>query len=217
MAIAYDTFTAGGHNNGTTRTYSHTCTGDDRILFVHAYKNSDADTISGATYNGVAMTLIATGSNNSSRRHYLFVLAGAASGANNVVITSSISTQLGGTSTSYTGAASSGQPDDSDTLLTTATPVNMSVTTTADNCWSVLVTSGGVTASTNSVFRGDGNPYTDQQMYDNNEAITPAGSYTMTTTNPGVGDIHYIIASFSPVAVPSGPANLKTVNGLAIR
>jgi len=216
MAIAFDAFTAGGFSSSTTHTYSHTCTGSDRILFVHGYTNSNSDLITGITYNGVAMSFISKGSPSGGRYSYLYYLVAPATGANNVVITASSSTSLGGTSTSYTGASQSGQPDGTQSQLVTETNTDNTVVTTADNCWAVLTSIGAqATASTNTTLRGVGSTFGDAKMFDNNADITPAGSYAMATTSGGAGAIQYLQASFAPVFVPSGPANVKTYNGVA--
>ena len=214
MAIAYDTFTNGGFSSSTTHTYSHTCTGSDRILFVQAFIAENIDKITGVTYNGVAMDLVNKGTPLGARYNYLFVLAAPASGANNVVITCSSSSTPGGNSTSYTGANQTGQPDASQSQLVTGTTITNTVTTVADNCWAVLVAIGAPSAaSTNTTFRGANGTFGDAKMFDNNADITPAGDYTMTTTSNNSGDTQYLQASFAPVPPPP---QLKTIGGLAI-
>lgn len=201
MAIAFDAFTNGNYTSGTTHTFSHTCSGSDRVLFVHAFKNANTDTITGATYNGVSMTLVAKQVGFGARYSYLFMLHNPATGANDVVITASASTAIGGNAASYTGAEQVSTADASTTENSSTTPHAKAVTTTVDNCWMVKVTLGGRvhSASTNSTKRGANTTYTDASYFDNNSAITPAKSYSMTTTYASSTSTEsYIIASFAP-------------------
>ena len=96
MAIAFDAAATGVQTFGTGLTYSHTCTGTDRALFVMV---AASQTVSSVTYGGVAMTLI-SGSGTG------LVLAGllnAASGANDIVITTAAPDPINAASASYTG------------------------------------------------------------------------------------------------------------------
>lgn len=212
MAIAYDTSTNGNFVSGTTRTFSHTCTGSDLILFVEAVINTSTDLITGVTYNGVSMTRIQTVSPNANRRLYLYYLIAPATGANNVVITASSSTAIGGNAASYTGVAQSGTIIDVSTTATdTSSPVDTTVTTTIDDCWTILCTTTdsttAFTASTNSTLRTSNTTYVDVRIFDNNGAINPAGSYTMTVTNTNVNGsspASTIMAAFAPAAGGGG-------------
>lgn len=223
MALSFDAFTDGNFTSGTSHTFSHTCTGSNGILWVHAMKNSNTDTITGATYNGVAMTLIQKITGNATRYLYSFYLINPASGAHNVVITSSGSTAIGGNAASYAGAKQSGQPDASTSASKTATssPATWSITSVADNCWSVLATLGAnnvvPVASTGSTLRGTNTTYADAKIFDSNSAITPAGAYSMsvTFTPYGSGNLDGVIGTFAPYVAASGPAGVKTYNGLA--
>lgn len=58
MAIAFDATTTSSLGSAVTSiTFSHTCTGSNRILFVCTANNGGAN-VTGVTYNGVAMTNI---------------------------------------------------------------------------------------------------------------------------------------------------------------
>ena len=108
MAIAFDASSAGTSVTSTTQTLAHTCSGVNRILFVNTGITS-ADTIPGITYNGVALTKIASVING--RYFSLWYLIAPATGANNIVVTSSVSDILRSCAVSYTGAKQSGVPD----------------------------------------------------------------------------------------------------------
>lgn len=215
MAIAFDVATAGGSSTvGTTLTFAHTCTGTDRILFVMAtgdnVASSATDDITGVTYAGAAMTFINKTFVAADRYRYLFYLIAPATGANNVVITSSTSGGFkSGNASSYTGVKQSAQPDANVVNQTTGTTVTMTLTTIADNCWTVLSAGAGganAAAGTGSTLRADS---TASQMFDSNGAKTPAGSTSMTvnTSDALSHPIMGVMASFSPsVAVSTNSA-----------
>ena len=87
---AFDAASSAYAEGNADITFSHTCTGSDRLLLVMASVNaSDATSIAGATYNGVAMTLVTSIDNTDSFANtitYLFRLIAPATGANNIVV-----------------------------------------------------------------------------------------------------------------------------------
>lgn len=89
MAIAFDAKTEDRTTTGNTLNFSHTCTGSDRFLYVHVTSLSSVHTGASATYNGVAMTAVATEVVvfGTTWRHHSFYLANPASGSNTVSIT----------------------------------------------------------------------------------------------------------------------------------
>ena len=138
MAIAYDSATnAQIQNPGTSLTFSHTCTGTDRILFVYSFARNDVTT--GVTYNGVSMTQTGATITSGTDRFQLWYLINPASGTNSVVITGGASTSLViGCSQSYTGADQSTQPDAVTTNVAVSTALTTSLTTITDNAWDIL-------------------------------------------------------------------------------
>jgi hypothetical protein len=214
MAITFDAATDGGNvNPGTSLTWSHTCTGSLLILFVGF--NGDnigaADDITSVTYNGVSMTLAAKQINPASggdRDTYLYYLLGPATGAHNVVISCTSSHVLQGGAVSYTGVKQSGQPDATAInfeVTPSAKTLTTSVTTVADNCWTVLVEGCFDAAnplagagSTRRTFDGVNGGW---GLFDSNAPKTPAGSTSMTTTranDPFSLAILHVMASFQP-------------------
>lgn len=160
VAIAFDAF-GEGYNNGTSLTYSHTCGGSDRFLFlvVKLYGNDD---ITAITYNGVSMgASIANGSLFEGTWSRFYALMNPASGANNLVITRTSSNHIVAGSGSWTGVSQTGQPEAFGTAEANgATQITPSVTVATANAWVV----GGVIANydgtsfvngSNSVMRGD--------------------------------------------------------------
>lgn len=118
MAIAFDTATDTSVATGTptSHTVSHTCTGADLVLLVGVSVATPSGSVTGttvtATYNGVSMTEIRSGTttgallqtSSASAGSCLFYLLDPATGANNVVVTLSTGEAeiLVGTA-SYTG------------------------------------------------------------------------------------------------------------------
>lgn len=200
MAIAFDANAMGGvANPGTSLTWSHTCTGSHRMLFVAAFgPTSGANAITGVTYAGVAMTLVTTVRTPSNTLTYVFALANPASGANNVVVSASSSVLIGGTSNSYTGCA--GTIDNHATG--TNTPVmtlTTAVTTVANNCWTFIAFRS--TAGTNTAGSGVTNRTGTSIGFllgDSNAPKTPAGSVSMTVTNSTNAGLSAILVSFAP-------------------
>jgi len=214
MAIAFDTAVDGGNNTGTSLTWSHTCTGSLGLLIVGFAGDNigGADDITSVTYNSVAMTLADKQVNPSSggdRNTYLYFLLGPATGAHNVVISCSGSHLLQGGSASYTGVKASGQPDAHTVNAETSSSLKTlttSVTTVADNCWTVLVENcydGGTppvagAGSTRRTFDATNGGW---GIFDSNAVVHPAGSKSMTTTrasDPFGLEILHVMASFQP-------------------
>lgn len=204
MAIAYDA-TAGATNSGTTSlTYSHTCTGSNLILFVGVADNSNAaaGSTTGVTYNGSAMTLV-TSRAASGGKNYLFYLVNPSTGSNSVVITRSNGTNtLVGLSTSYTGAAQTGQPDSFGTAQG-ASPLTASTTVVASGCWLVGFASdignGGNSQTSSQTSR---NANAGGSIISDTNTTVGTGSQTLTDTWSGSIGPSFVIASFSPVASP---------------
>ena len=136
MPIALDAGT--GRNlavAANSLTYSHTCTGSNGLLLVHATTNT-TDDVTGITYAGAAMTQVTKIQTPSGRWNYLFYKLGPATGANNVVISTSDTPDLIlSYSASYTGVSQSGFPDSSNT----ATERQLQVWQQPQRLWLVIV------------------------------------------------------------------------------
>lgn len=186
--------------------FSHTIgsTKPNEILFVFALTtNNDAS----ATYNGVAMTKIASQvETNDGRTISLFVLAGPTAGAHNIVISGTgTETLIRGMGASYSGALQSNTVDASIASHNDASVSSFTttLTTLAIGDWAVLgvrqtggVNTGGIAAGTNMNFRTND---TFDAIGDNNSAITPAGSYSITVNaTTGTGGFYTIMAAFAP-------------------
>lgn len=228
MAIAFDAASTGTIDSSLTLTFSHTCTGSDRILFVAPgiYDGFTTDVLTGITYNGVAMTRVGMGVAQTNSRTYLYYLINPDTGANNIVITSSASTKIRGTGMSYTGANQSGVPDAFTSGNGSSATMTGTVTTIADNCWlvgSFFGNGAGLAASTGTVSRGIPGVGAAARNggFDSNSVKTPAGSDSLIVTCTNDNNA-WVVASFAPsvsqIKTIDGlaRASVKTVDGLAI-
>lgn len=188
MAIAYDTSVSGGFtNSGTSLTWSHTCTGSNGVLLVTVVGDTATDVVTGATYNGVAMTLIGHiqgGSGGSLTRYtYLFGLIGPATGANTVAVSASSAIYMAGMSSSYTGV-SAFETGVTNTAPAGSSSLTLTATTGVANCWLVAGWKnnwGNASAGTGTTMRQSAN---DLCIGDSNAALT-AGSQSLIAQGAG--------------------------------
>lgn len=200
MAIAFDT-ASGGHTATTTSlTWSHTCTGVNRILFV-GWRTGG--TVTSVTYNSVAMTVITQ--DLGVAKVGLAYLINPASGSNTVAINQN-NAFIAGISSSYNGVKQTSQPDSSNTRNVSGTNSgNISTTIVAANCWTIAVakaSSSAITGGVNATVRatGDNNEHA---ILDSNGPLQP-GSNTMNFTSAANAEWNEIIASFAPFVEPQG-------------
>lgn len=214
MAISFDASSwPSSSGSWTTNTFSHTCSWSNRILFVVSshHNTTPAVTTTWITYAGVSMTHIAT-YQNANAKFNLYYLIAPATWANNVVITLSWSDASIWMATSYTWVSQTWQPDASWTWWpTTTTSYSQSVTTIADNCWSIMVwwaySWAALTAWANTVIRKQPEvSLTGTFIVDSWTAKTPAWSMTLAVTSSNQSFVT-IMASFKPaVASTTNPS-----------
>jgi len=214
MPISYDTVTDGGADTATSLTWSHTCSGDQLILFVGTQGGlGEGEKVTGVTYNGVSMTKVASVTEPGDNRVVqLWELIAPATGAHDVVVTLSSSGEIGAASSSYNGVRQIQQPDNSttNTQLNNAS-ITTSLTPVANNCWTILTPSIRVnpTAGAGSTKRND-------QIFDSNGPITPPASYSMTVGGGDGGtDWGVVMASFAP-AEPGGNPLFMSSGGVSV-
>jgi len=181
-AIAFDNASSVNAGTGVTSlTYSLTVgSGTNRLLFVGVRILSL--TTPTVTYAGASMTLVASATFNfGADECYLFALVAPTSGANNVVVTVSTSASISSAASSYTGALQSVTMDNSTTNNTAGTTATLTLTTVADNCWTVAFSGGGsgtsISAGAGSTLRS--NTGQASGILDSNAPITPPGSTSM--------------------------------------
>ena len=198
-------------NNGGSGNFSASYTsgsGSHRLLVacIAGDDSTGTDSITGVTYNSVAMTLGAKKQVTGARWTYVYYLLNPASGANTLAITQTGGNFLVVGAADYTGVKQSGQPDataTNDTGGSHATSLTTSVTTVADKSWAIMCDQGPdkqATAGTGATRRAVDAAFADWAIFDSNGAITPAGSYSMTalTTDGSSQIMGQVIVSFSP-------------------
>lgn len=200
MSIALDASTSGGSTTASSLTFSHTCTGANLRLVVDVLGDS-ADSITGVTYNGVAMTQVAKKQQASSGPFvYSYTLVGPATGAHNVVISASGSITMAGFATSYKNC-SQGGIDTSGTSsgnFASNSDVGTTITVGAGANWMHMASanSGGVTPTA-------GSSTTQRQAiagfgaWDSNGALS-AGSHTLNARAAGTQNWGEVAFSFGP-------------------
>lgn len=203
MAIAIDATT---HSTG--KTWSHTCTGSNLILFVGWTGNVTTDLVTGITYNGAAMTPIDKVLTPGDRYVYLYCLVNPDVGTHDVIVTEPTGDYVGGYSTSYTGAKQTGQPDSSNKgTVNPASSITVATTVVASNCWLAGVVNAVNSSYTLSAGTGAyGRNFADK--YDgfvDSNGVVSTGSQSMQVLTTNSEAMAMIIASFSP--------NLTTTSG----
>lgn len=213
MAIAFNA--TNSKNDSTiavlTQTWSHTCTGSNRLLFVGVSFDSAGLSISSVTYAGTNLTLIRTDENTAiSRSSSIWYLVAPATGANDIVVTYSNDTVCISGSISLTGVAQTGSLDANNGAIGVDITASVVVTTVADNAW-VLDTmaansSFGWTVGAGQTQRWNVIPSASVDGGGSTEGPkTPAGAVTMSWSvgQPGGTDWAISAASFAP-AVAGG-------------
>lgn len=179
-AIAFDTATGAAGSGSATRSWSHTCTGSDLILLVGTGCNSG--TVSSITYGGTGLTKIANISNGTVGEVELWGLVGPPAGTATVLVTNSVPTYVSGISASYTGVNQSALPSIHGTS-TANNPLSVSLTTTVDKSWLVLIGKNDATVDVFSSGTNGTDRYTPNggitAWGDTNGPKSPAGTYAV--------------------------------------
>lgn len=201
MAIAFDAASNGRTGSGTSHTVSHTCSGADRFLLVGVIGDG-ADKITGVTYNGAAMSLVAKALLGSARWGYLFGLAAPSTGANDIIASASSASFIEICAASYTGVNQTGQPEASatDAGTTGVSSRTSSVTTVTDNAWAVEIAfgqSGTITAGASTTRRTTNLV---GAFLDSGGAVTPAGSRALVFNQASSGGVGAVIAAIAPAS-----------------
>lgn len=208
MAIFFDSATGTNSVSGTTLTFAHTTAGLFRMLFVGVNGATTAeggDIITGVTYAGVSMTLIAkhapviTGGAGVDRWQYMFRLINPTVGTNNVVVSrSGAGGYMEGMASSYKGVRQVA-PYTSNTAVSSSSVTSWSNSVTAVEPVSWLVgysraAGGNTQAGTGTTFRaGVG---TQTVMSDSGGGVN-AGSRSLAYTC-GSGDYISFVCAINP-------------------
>ncbi len=214
MAIAFDAATNGGTTGGNN-SFSHTCSGSDRILYVVAFGDTvqlDAtgNKMSGTIYGSDLMTELARlpenngASPTTDRWCYLFQLVNPASGSNTVLVVCS-SGAVGAVAASYTGAAQTSQPDAQGSNYGSSTTATDSTTVVAASSWivsAVKENQGWTVTPTNGTERV-ASAANGLHLIDSNGTVA-TGARTIGGTGSPSGDWVVLSASFAPVGGGGG-------------
>lgn len=179
--------------------WSHTCTGNNRLLVVSVTQNVTTDKITGITYGGVALTKLDGNVNVAAiGTDSFWYLLNPASGTNTITVTATGSDSIFAAAASYTGILALDAHTSSNSG-SSATTWAQAITSTVDNCWAIGFMNASASyssAGANTTHR-IGNGY-GGSLADSNMSITPAGSFSL-NWNTGNGTHSSCIATFSPV------------------
>lgn len=197
-SIAFKNAASLGNGTGTTFTASYSVNAASNLLIVVMATGAG---LSGVTYNGVAMTVLPqefTGYTLS-----MCYLVNPATGAHNVVATfgSSVTAYVG--AADYSGAATSGQPDNDTTNIgTSTTSLTTSLTPVLNNCWAMLVGGGAVvgtqTAGAGATLRAQEPSFGLWGFYDSNGPVAGGSPHSMTFDIGSTNTLGSVMASFAP-------------------
>lgn len=215
MAIALDNSTNQTGTLSTTVTHAHTCTGSNLLLVatVMVQRNGAATpTISGVTYNGVAMTAAATEHTYSSTiLTAVYYLVAPASGANNMVLTltNALANDIVLGATSFTGVVQTSPLNGTFAIGNFTTPATGTLTTTVANSWLI----GSLyTYVTSTAGAGETQLYDTQVNFNSYGAAfykptTTAGSQTLSEAlTGGAADWSYSAMAFAPATTTPVPS-----------
>jgi hypothetical protein len=213
-AIAFVAGADLGNNSGSSNSLTSSFAGGTGSNLIDLYGIvGDAfgghDDITSVKLNGTSATFvdkIVSGTTSPNRFVYLYVLVNPTSGTSNLVVQCTNSHYILAGAVRYSGAKQSSQPDAHNPSLSSAASNSYasSLTTSANNAWVVCFAGGydggnmpgAGTGSTRRCFEG---AFGTWGFFDSNSAITPAGSYSMTTTYTNVTNpIVHLMASIAP-------------------
>lgn len=172
MAIAFDAVSTGMNpTDPTSLTWSHTCTGSNLVLVVGTSTESDtgghtAQTVSGITYNGTALTKIRTDyiTDNGTE---LWYLVNPTTGAHDIVVTmTAVVDGLFGAGLSFTGVDQANPIDNHTGTTTTGLSISQAITTNVANAMIVNI----------------------MQHYNSSAVLTPDADQTQKFNTPTTGD-----------------------------
>jgi len=206
-SIALDATSNSGYLGSiSSYSWSHTCTGDNRLLaFGCAYYYT---TITAVTYNSVALSF-ARGDAYSYVKSAVYYLIAPDTGENTIAVTFAGNSAYNTSGVvSYTGAKQSGQCDAVNGANASGGAPTVSVTTVADNCWVFAVENNGygaITCANTERWNVLGN-MAGRGGSDTGGPKTPAGDQTMSWTGGG-GYWAMSAASFAPYVVEADISN----------
>lgn len=214
MPIARNNATQIDGGSGSPFTTSYSCSaGSDRLL-IAAFFTLAAATVTGVTYNGVAMTgLHSPAQGGSDLKVHFYYLLNPASGSNTFTITFAADTTKWVHLADYTGVAQSGQPDDSD-VATQASGSQLSVTLSATQSgdWAIGISrddNGGGISWTN--LTGLSYPPGSGRAFADSNGDVGSGDKTYTANGTGGNQTSFIAAIFKATDGGAAPAGAPII------
>lgn len=190
MPIAYDAVSNSGFQAAaSTYSWSHTCTGANLFLAVDVSLLSVAGTtVSGITYNGVALTLIGVKSSVSGAcRIECWGLANAAAGANTIEVTLTASIVSAACAVSYTGVNLASPTEAFNSNQATnggVADATLTVTTLTNNAWvHAACTSDDDAMTAGQTARNNVTGIGGSGANEDTGPVTPAGGTAMNYTD----------------------------------
>jgi len=208
MAIAFDAYNRIANGTGNSYSQSVTVTGSNTIGFVGVFNQTNSNTVTSITWNGVAMTLLNTVTITGNNTNALYYIINPTTG--NVAVTFSESNFHRVDVASYTGAAQTSPIDADSTFSGSGTSLTSTLTSTDAGDWMVVFgqsDTANISAGTGLTRRSSAN---DTAYLDSN-GVTGTGSVSGTFTVSS-GNNRSNAALFKPVA----SATFKTWNGVAL-
>lgn len=215
-AIAVDNQASATGGAGTSSTVaSFAITGSNTLLIGHGVAVNGTG-ITGATWNGGAMSTVFIQTDSGGSLEAQFALVGA-SGTHDLVISWGATAFGIAIATSYTGVNQSNTPDSKAQFTTlSAVPVTYSTTVVAANCWLILTNfsdNRATVAGTGTTLRQQGNNPTIAALDSNGTVSTGSQSLVATSSPANFTNMCGIISSWAPFAA-AGPTNVKTWDGI---
>ncbi len=184
-------------------------TGSDRMLIVAFEVFKTTDTVTSATYNGSALTDLGTqASAGAGASIHLFALASPTTGSNNLVLNMSSADTPQMRATVYTGMSSSFPDATAVTDLDLSTTQTTTITTNADNAWTIKVWGNSSCGGADTASGGTATVrvhHSCSGIMDSGADVTPAGSASL-TINSGSGSTWFysVMSSFAPAGGGGG-------------
>ena len=213
IPIAFDAVTV-GTSFTTNGTFSHTTTGDNRLLIVTVNVEGTTSTAGTVSYAGVNLSNIinqSTTGAGANTRAEMWSLVNPTSGANNVIVQMNTGdNDFCAAALSFTGVTQTSPIEGSVSATGTSDTISNDITTVADNAWVVNSISNVDSTQTwtpgaNQTERVDqptSSASADRVYVSTEGPQTPAGVVTMSQNRSGVDSQKsaHVLASFAPVA-----------------
>ncbi len=171
--------------SGTTTQANVTTGGTSTALICGVGWNPSFDQVSGLTWNGTSTTLLNKRQTGIYSWQYLFAVLGA-TGTQQVAVTTSNESGTGQVDcVSYFGVSSSSFPHATVYTSGTGQASSQTITVSATGSWATIfatnIDGGWISPTVGAIGRG---PVSSKRFYDTDGGIDPAGSHTVTLTNP---------------------------------